>query len=238
MHEDPTDDRVPDQGARLSVQGLCHAFGDGTQRREILLDVAVDFMPGQITLILGPSGSGKTTFLTLVGALRSIQKGSVILGGLELKGARPGRLTSIRRQIGFIFQNHHLLKALTAMENIQISMACDPGETEASSREKAAAALAQVGLSSQAQAYPHQLSHGQRQRVAVARALVHRPQVILADEPTASLDRAAGMGVVDLLQEHARTRGCAILLVTHDKRIMDSADCTLLMEDGCLRPVG
>jgi putative ABC transport system ATP-binding protein len=216
------------------VKGLRHAYGAGRNRREILHGVDLEVCSGEIAMILGPSGSGKTTFLTLAGALRSIQEGSVRVDGTELKGASVEERTAIRRGIGFIFQSHNLLLSLNCLENIQISMACDPAETAASTRAKAILALEQVGLSRAMQARPHELSQGQRQRVAVARALVRGPGIILADEPTASLDRISGQTVVDLLLQHARRQGCAILLVTHDQRILAAADRVLRMEDGQL----
>ena len=226
----------PPQPSRIAIAGLRHAYGRGVNRREILHGLDMQFEPGEIVIILGPSGSGKSTFLTLTGALRSVQEGSVRVGGVELNGATMGQLTSIRRGIGFIFQTHNLLASLNCRENIQISMACDPQETAASAKDKATRALAQVGLAQLGDAWPHELSVGQRQRVAVARALVHSPGIILADEPTASLDRINARAVLELLHGHARQRGCTILLVTHDHRIVEAADRVLLLEDGTLNP--
>jgi len=222
------------QQVRLTVRDLRHSYGKGVNRQEILHGLDMEFRSGEIVIILGPSGSGKTTFLSLAGALRSVQEGSVRVDGVELKGARPEELTRIRRGIGFIFQSHNLLASLTCRENIQISMACDPLETAASTREKATLALSQVGLAQVQEARPHELSGGQRQRVAVARALARNPGIILADEPTASLDRVSGNYVVDLLHHHARERGCVILLVTHDQRILGAADRIVRMEEGRL----
>jgi putative ABC transport system ATP-binding protein len=222
------------QHARLAVKGLRHSYGKGVTRREILHGLDMEFRSGEIVIIIGPSGSGKSTFLSLAGALRSVQEGSVQVEGVELRGAKAEDLTRVRRGIGFIFQSHNLLASLNCRQNVQISMACDLQETAASARAKAVLALAEVGLAQLQEAWPHELSVGERQRVAVARALVHGPRIILADEPTASLDRAAGKDVVDLLHAHARQRGCAILLVTHDQRILEAADRILRMEDGRL----
>jgi putative ABC transport system ATP-binding protein len=224
----------PAEGFSLAVLGLRHAYGSGTHRQEILCGLDGDFRPGEIAVILGPSGSGKTTLLTLVGALRKVQSGSVRVNGIELATAEPGSLPAIRRAIGFVFQNHNLLGSLTCLDNVTVSMACDPRETAASARDKARRALAQVGLLHLAGADPRTLAHGQRQRVALARALVHGPGIILADEPTASLDWTSTGEVVGLLRGHARTRGCVVLVATHDQRLLDAADRILALEEGRL----
>lgn len=216
----------------ISVRNLNHHFGAGELRRQILFDVTADIHPGEIVISTGPSGSGKTTFLTLVCGLRSVQDGSVRTLGVELNGATPETLVTVRRRIGFIFQAHNLLGALTACQNVQMGAQLDGTETHPQARERCVEMLRAVGLADRVDHYPHQLSGGQRQRVAIARALVRRPAIVLADEPTAALDKTSGREVVELLQRLAAEQACAILMVTHDNRILDIADRILTLEDG------
>jgi len=214
----------------ISVRNLSHAFGRGDLRREVLHQASADFYPGEFVIIMGPSGSGKTTFLTLVGGLRAVEEGSVTVDGEELSGT--DQRIAMRRKVGFIFQSHNLIESLTASENVQMPLVSDPVETAPSSRAKALDALANVGLTEHAHKHPRQLSGGEKQRVAIARALVRKPGIIMADEPTASLDKKTGREVVDLLRYMARHMGCTVLLVTHDNRILDVADRLIKIEDG------
>jgi putative ABC transport system ATP-binding protein len=170
--------------------------------------------------------------LTLVCGLRRVMHGSVRTLDHELQGATSAVLVRVRRSIGFIFQAHNLLGALTACQNVQMSLQLEPGVSAKESRRRAVAMLAAVGLEERLDHYPNQLSGGQKQRVAIARALVRRPQIVLADEPTAALDKASGREVVELLRVLAKEQGCAILLVTHDNRILDVADRIVTLEDG------
>jgi putative ABC transport system ATP-binding protein len=216
----------------IAINDLSHAFGTGILRKEVLQAVSIDFYPGEIVIIMGPSGSGKTTLLTLAGALRTVQHGSIRIGRTELYQAKPTDIRAVRRQIGFIFQAHNLVASLTACENVQLALTMDPAETAASSRQKALHFLDIVGLSEHVHKKPDELSGGQKQRVAIARALIRRPGIIMADEPTAALDRKTGREVVELLQQLARREGVAILLVTHDNRILDVADRIITLDDG------
>ena len=216
----------------ISIRNLNHYFGTGDLRKQILFDISADINPGEIVINTGPSGSGKTTMLTLVCGLRSVQEGSVKTLGLELNGARRDTLVQVRRNIGFIFQAHNLLDALTACQNVQMGANLDGAGSPKASRERSIEMLSAVGLSHRIDHYPHQLSGGQKQRVAIARALVRQPKIVLADEPTAALDKSSGREVVELLQRLASEQGCAILLVTHDNRILDIADRILTLEDG------
>ena len=194
---------------------------------------------GEILILTGPSGSGKTTLLTLMGALRAVQSGSVRILGQELRGEREGALVRVRRQIGYIFQSHNLLKALSVEQNVR--MAIQLGELRKLPRSdqlsRIREVLDRVGLVEHIQKPIDQLSAGQRQRVAIARALVNRPRIVLADEPTASLDKQSGRDVVDLIQQLAREQGASVVLVTHDNRILDVADRILHLEDGTVRPL-
>jgi putative ABC transport system ATP-binding protein len=213
----------------ISVRGLRHSYGEGAFVREVLHGIDVDLPPGEIAIIMGHSGSGKTTFLTLVSALRAVQTGSVRVAGQELHDATDAVLTTARREIGFIFQKHNLIGALTARQNVQMAMLID---RPADSVAQADALLARVGLRGHEHKRPRELSGGQQQRVAIARALARRPRVIMADEPTASLDAQTGREIIEFIQSLARTEGCAVMIVTHDSRILNVADRILTLDDG------
>jgi putative ABC transport system ATP-binding protein len=215
----------------VRVQGVSHHYGQGESRKQVLFGNTLDLRPGEISIMTGPSGSGKTTLLTLIGALRAVQEGSLRVMGHELKGLPPRQLVDVRRDIGFIFQGHNLFAALTAMQNVRLALELDRG-AEADKRHRAADMLTQLGLGDRLHYKPEALSGGQRQRVAIARALVNRPRLILADEPTAALDKDTGRDVVELLQNLALEDHCTILLVTHDNRILDAADRIVNMVDG------
>lgn len=218
--------------ALISINDLSHTFGTGDIRLQVLKNANVDFYPGEIAIIMGPSGSGKTTLLTLAGALRSIQEGSIVIGGIELCGATAAQQLAVRHQIGFIFQAHNLLEALNARENVQMGLVHRTDLSAGEIRARALAMLERVGLKGHDHKHPRQLSGGQRQRVAVARALVRKPSIIMADEPTAALDKNSGREIVELLQGLAHEMRAAILMVTHDNRILDVADRILTLEDG------
>ena len=198
----------------------------------VLRDVELRVDAGEIVLLTGPSGSGKTTVLTLIGALRAMQEGTASVLGQQLMGAREGQRVALRSRIGFIFQNHNLLGFLTARQNVAMALELHGDLGEQERLDRAGEMLTAVGLADHLDKLPAKLSGGQRQRVAVARALVAEPGLILADEPTAALDRVSGQEVVHLLRDLARRRGTPILLVTHDPRILDIADRIVAMEDG------
>ncbi len=227
--------------AAIDVQGLCHWYGSGSMRRQVLQGVNLRVAAGEVVLLTGPSGCGKTTLLTLVGALRQVQQGSVRVLGQDLKGAGRRERQQLRRSIGMIFQGHNLLRCLTAEQNVQMGSDLLSDLSYRARRDQAREWLRAVGLGDQLNKLPHDLSGGQKQRVAIARALAARPRLLLADEPTAALDSKTGREVVELLQRLAREQGCAVLMVTHDPRILDIADRLVRMEDGLLseaEPVG
>ncbi len=219
--------------AVISLRGVNHFLGQGSLRTQILFDLHADIWPGEIVMVMGPSGSGKTTMLTLMGALRRVLDGSVRVLGQELRGATDSIITSVRQRIGFTFQHHHLLESLTARQNVQMALA-SAGLGLSEMRSRSEAILDQVGLGGKFEARPSKLSGGQRQRVAVARALVRKPELLLADEPTSALDSQTGREVVDMLGLLARQQGCAVVIVTHDNRILDMADRLMYLEDGRL----
>jgi putative ABC transport system ATP-binding protein len=229
---------ISSQVVPVVVKGLCHSFGSGSMRREVLQGVDLRIAPGEMVLLTGPSGCGKTTFLTLVGALRSVQQGSVQVFGNELNGASRQLRQRLRRSIGMIIQGHNLLRCLTAEQNVQMGSDLLNDLSYRARRDQAREWLRAVGLADHLGKLPHDLSGGQKQRVAIARALAARPRLLLADEPTASLDSRTGREVVDLLQRLAREQGCGVLMVTHDPRILDVADRLVRMEDGRLLEQG
>ena len=216
----------------IHIEHLTFAYGEGELRRPVLRDVAMDVPAGEVVLLTGPSGSGKTTLLTLIGALRGMQEGSCRVLGRELMGATERDRVALRRRIGFIFQNHNLLGFLTARQNVAMALEIDAAVPERERLDRAGAMLAAVGLAGHEDKTPAKLSGGQRQRVAIARALVAEPGLVLADEPTAALDKVSGGEVVHLLRDIAKSRGTPILMVTHDPRILDIADRIVAMEDG------
>ncbi len=215
----------------ISARGLAHWYGEGRLRRQVLFDIDLEVREGEIVVMTGPSGSGKTTLLTLLGALRTAAAGSLRVLGEELVGASESRRVRVRRRIGYVFQSHNLLETLSVRQNVGMAISSSSGRRNGAGADRL---LAAVGLAALADAPIAELSGGQKQRVAVARALAGAPRLILADEPTASLDRAAGRDVVDLLGELAKEQRCAVLLCTHDSRILDVADRIVHMEDGRL----
>jgi len=218
----------------ISIHNLNHYFGAGNLRKQVLFDINLDIKPGEIVIMTGPSGSGKTTLLTLMGGLRSAQEGSLKILRQEMCGASKQQLTQLRCQIGYIFQAHNLLTFLTAKQNVQMSLELHDKLQNQDLDAKVIAMLEAVGLGERANYYPENLSGGQKQRVAIARALVGHPKIVLADEPTAALDKKSGRDVVEIMQKLAKEQGCTILLVTHDNRILDIADRIVYMEDGRL----
>jgi putative ABC transport system ATP-binding protein len=218
----------------ISIANLNHYFGEGALRKQVLFNINLEINPGEIVIMTGPSGSGKTTLLTLCGGLRSAQSGSLKVLGTELCGASSQQLTIERRHHGYIFQAHNLHESLTALQNVKMGLELHPDISIAEMNEKSIEMLELVGLGDRVNYLPENLSGGQKQRVAIARALVSQPQILLADEPTAALDKQSGRDVVDLMQKLAKEQGCTILLVTHDNRILDIADSIVYMEDGRL----
>lgn len=217
----------------IAIKNLNHYYGKGALKKQILFDINLEIYPGEIVIMTGPSGSGKTTLLSLIGGLRSVQEGSLKFLGVELFGASQNKLVQIRRNIGYIFQAHNLLGFLTATQNVQMAVELN-NISQSEAITKSQAMLAAVGLQERVNYYPDNLSGGQKQRIAIARALVNSPPLVLADEPTAALDKQSGRDVVEIMQSLAKDQGTSILLVTHDNRILDIADRIVEMEDGLL----
>ncbi|QFU75801.1 ATP-binding cassette domain-containing protein [Halioglobus maricola] len=224
--------------APVVLENVSYHYRTAVSERRVLSDISLVIRSGEIVILTGPSGSGKTTLITLIGALRAGQTGSVKVLGEELRDANEKAMTQVRRQIGYVFQQHNLLDSLTVAENVMMSLQL--GDQKLSGKEQRARVeevLTQVGLAEHVDKNPRELSGGQKQRAGIARALVTRPSLILADEPTASLDKESGRNVVDLLQTLCREQGASVVLVTHDNRILDVADRILHLEDGEIQSV-
>ncbi|MEM1238714.1 MAG: ATP-binding cassette domain-containing protein [Cyanobacteria bacterium P01_H01_bin.26] len=222
----------PRDDLAVHIQHLNYYFGLDDLSKQVLFDISLELPKGQIVILTGPSGSGKTTLLTLAGALRRLQDGSLRVLGQELVGLSDSALVNVRRNIGFIFQAHNLFESLTASQNVE--MAVELTGDFSSKRDRAAAMLGVLGLADRIDYKPQSLSGGQKQRVAIARALVNHPKLILADEPTAALDKKSGRDVVSYLHNLSRQEGCTVLMVTHDNRILDVADRIINLVDGRL----
>jgi putative ABC transport system ATP-binding protein len=215
----------------IAAHDVSVVFHNGSRQFIALDRVSAQFHAGEVVLLMGASGSGKTTLLSLLGCLRSPDAGCVELLGEDLAGARERHLVELRRRrIGFVFQSFRLFPAINALENVLM-----PAQIDAAlgtTRAEALDLLESVGMGDKADLFPNQMSGGERQRVAVARALAKKPVVILCDEPTASLDSVAGAQVAALLQTAAKQRGCTAIIATHDPRLLPVADRTLAMQDG------
>jgi putative ABC transport system ATP-binding protein len=216
----------------IIVQGLNFWYGQGEARKQVLYGIDLEIERGKITALMGASGSGKTTLLTLMGCLRRVQEGSINLLGHELASASESGLMLYRRQLGFIFQAHNLHESLTAMQNVRLGLEVHGKAVMVGWETAAAHVLTLLGLGDRLDYLPSRLSGGQKQRVAVARALVGNPDVVFADEPTAALDREAGIQIIRMLKDLGRARGTTTMLVTHDNRILDLADRIVTIEDG------
>ena len=225
----------------IAVEHLNHAFVEAGSAKQVLTDINLAVHAGEIVILTGPSGSGKTTLLTMLGGLRAAQSGSLRILGQELLQAQRPTLTRLRRQAGFIFQAHNLLPYLDALANVRLGLEVHDdwlAQGRAAMDQRAAAVLAQVGLSNRESYYPDKLSGGQKQRVAIARALAASPKLLLADEPTAALDRESGRDAVDLFRRLADQERSAIVMVTHDNKVLDIADRIINLEGGRLVAAG
>jgi putative ABC transport system ATP-binding protein len=213
----------------IVAENVNHWYGAGSLRKQTLFDINLRVLPGEIVILTGPSGSGKTTLLTLLGALRSTQEGSLRVMGQEMRGSSARERVGLRQRIGYIFQAHNLLASLTARNNVELAVRLSDEPARERPR-RTLELLEAVGLGSHADQYPGQLSGGQKQRVAVARALAVRPRIVLADEPTASLDAETELRVMQNLGEWGRER--AIFLVTHRLSTIRRADQIVYLREG------
>jgi putative ABC transport system ATP-binding protein len=214
------------------VNGINVTLGSGEASVRALSDVSLAFPPGVVTLIMGPSGSGKTTLLSVLGCLLKPQDGRVIVNGKEVTGLREDELTSIRREeIGFVFQAFRLFNSLTALENVVLAMeVC--GQNGQEVRSKAEKCLEDLGMGAKKHLKPAEMSGGEKQRVAIARALVREPKILLADEPTASLDSKTGEIIARILHDIAERQQCTVVVVSHDERLREFAKNIVGLRDG------
>ncbi len=214
----------------ISIAGLSMRLSSGGRPVNVLSDISLEVAGRQFLAIAGPSGSGKSTLLGLIAGLDRPTAGRITVGGVELTRLGEDALARFRlNTIGYIFQSFHLIPTLTALENVAVPLEL-AGERDA--LRGARALLAEVGLAERAHHYPVQLSGGEQQRVAVARAVSRRPPVLLADEPTGNLDSATGKQIIDLLLALNRNLGSTLILVTHDAALAAHADRLVLLRDG------
>ncbi|MCM1084542.1 MAG: ABC transporter ATP-binding protein [Clostridium sp.] len=215
----------------LEMNHITKAYPDGGRKNVVLNDVSLKVKRGEFIAIIGPSGSGKSTFLTIAGLLLSPDAGSVEINGKNLLEDKKKKWTRIRKEhIGFIFQNHQLLPYLKAKEQLSMFQA-----KENRSKVDVDAMFEELGITECKAKYPSELSGGQKQRIAIARAFVNDPNIILADEPTASLDREMGRQVVEMMRMEVKKYNKAAVMVTHDERVLNLVDKVYCLEDGELR---
>jgi len=219
----------------IEVSNLNHYFGSGDAKETVLKDVNLEVGDSQLVVLSGPSGSGKTTLLTIIGAVRRAYAGSVKVNGQEIVNGANALLEQTRRGIGYIFQHHNLVTSLTTEQNVCMSLELGTLSGESKRRARAKKALAAVDMDHRASFYPAALSGGQKQRVSIARALAGEPKIILADEPTASLDKVNAMRVIELMRKEATDSGTCVIVVSHDSRWYGEADRVVKLDEGCIR---
>ena len=212
--------------------GITKIYREGTADFRALSDVDLEIRAGELTLLMGPSGSGKTTLLSILGCILRATNGSLEVLGESVEKLPEAELPRIRRAaIGFVFQGFNLFPALTTMENVALALDVR-GVKRREAETRAAELIREVGLAEKSKSYPADLSGGQKQRVAIARALAGDPPIILADEPTAALDSTSGKNVIELLRRLAHEDGRAVVMVTHDPRVLSYGDRIIHLEDG------
>jgi len=216
----------------IEVRDLVKTYDSGAASSRALDGVNLDVRPGELMLLMGPSGSGKTTLVSIMGAILRPTSGSVKIQGREIAGLTENHLPRVRLDhIGFVFQGFNLFPTLNAAENVELALQLK-GIRGAKAHRRAEELLTQVGLGDKVRSFPSDLSGGQKQRVAIARALAGDPEIILADEPTAALDSHSGRVVMEMIRGLAHDRGRAVVIVTHDNRVLEYADQVVHIEDG------
>ncbi len=220
---------------QITLEQVNVFFGRGAAQVHALSDITLNLAPNGLTLVIGPSGSGKTTLLSLLGCLLKPDAGAITLLGNRLQAMSQTELSRIRnRYIGYVFQAFRLFHSLTALENVMLSLEL-AGAPQRTIRPRAMEALAQIGLSQKLGLKPDELSGGEKQRVAIARALIKNPPILLADEPTASLDSASGLQIAEMLQQVAERERRIVVVVSHDPRLRAYAKRVIQIEDGRLQ---
>lgn len=223
----------------VEVENVSKRYRLGEQMVDALRNVSLSIEPGVFLAIAGPSGSGKSTLLNIIGCIDTPNQGRVVIDGKDVSGQSPDQLADLRaRTIGFIFQTFNLLPVLSAEENVEYPLLNLRELSKAERRERVSHYLDMVGLRKFAEHRPNQLSGGQRQRVAIARALATHSKVVLADEPTANLDRKTGESILRLMREINQKSGTTFVFSTHDKRVMNMANRLVRIEDGRIVALG
>ncbi len=220
--------------AAIMVRDVTKTYVEGGARVTALRGVDLEIHSGEIVMLVGPSGSGKTTLLSIMGCILQASSGSIQIAGQEVGHLGENELPRVRLDhIGFVFQGFNLFPTLTAGENIELMLDLK-GVRGPQARKRAYELLERVGLADKFGVVPANLSGGQKQRVAIARALAGDPKIILADEPTAALDSHTGRTIMEMMRDLAHERGRAVLIVTHDPRVLEFADRTIRIEDGMI----
>ncbi|EEW37292.1 ABC transporter ATP-binding protein [Granulicatella adiacens] len=219
----------------IELQQIKKSYADGNQMRDVICDLNLTVEPQEFVAILGPSGSGKSTLLSIAGLLLSSDSGQVIIGGQNLTNLKQSEWTKKRLELlGFIFQDHQLLTYMKIGDQLEV-VAKLKGEKDASKRkEEVKGLLAELGIENCYGQYPNQMSGGQKQRVAIARAFIGNPQLILADEPTASLDPERGKEIAQLIQREVKSKHKSAIMVTHDRSVLEYVDTVYEMKKGKL----
>ncbi|MBC1284353.1 ABC transporter ATP-binding protein [Listeria booriae] len=218
----------------LIMQNISKNYQDGEQVVEVLKNVSLEVKQGEFVAIVGPSGAGKSTFLSIAGALLTPTSGEITIGGQALSSLSTKALTRVRlEKVGFIFQGANLIPYLNVKDQLLV-IAELAGHHNSEAKQRATQLLEELGLNHRASQYPEKLSGGEKQRVAIARAMMNNPDVILADEPTASLDAERGYSVVQMIAQEVKRNNKAAIMVTHDERILDLVDRVVRIEDGQL----
>lgn len=222
--------------ALIEARDVNLSLMSGRQSLQVLRDINLSVYPGEVIATVGPSGSGKTSLMMVLTGLQRPTSGTVLVGGDSIGGLDEDRLALLRRRmIGILFQNFHLIPSLTALENVSLALEiAETKDTLADIRAAASAALAQVGLKDRLHHRPSALSGGEQQRVGLARAMVTRPRLLIADEPTGNLDQETGSHIIELMFDLARKQGTAVMLITHDVALAARADRLLRMDHGVL----
>lgn len=217
------------------MKNISKNYQDGEQVIEVLKSVSLEVAQGEFVAIVGPSGAGKSTFLSIAGALLSPTEGEIAIGGTTLNNMSEKALTKVRLdKVGFIFQGANLIPYLNVRDQLLV-IAELSGEKGSAAKERADKLLQELGLTARQNNYPESLSGGEKQRVAIARALMNDPDIILADEPTASLDANRGHKVVQMIADEVKQKNKAAIMVTHDERVLDLVDRVIRIEDGYLK---
>lgn len=217
------------------MKNISKNYQDGEQVIEVLKNVSLEVAQGEFVAIVGPSGAGKSTFLSIAGALLSPTEGEIAIGGTTLNSMSEKALTKVRLdKVGFIFQGANLIPYLSVRDQLLV-IAELSGEKGSAAKERADKLLQELGLTARQNNYPESLSGGEKQRVAIARALMNDPDIILADEPTASLDANRGHKVVQMIADEVKRKNKAGIMVTHDERVLDLVDRVIRIEDGYLK---